>query len=240
MKIGVFQDVHANLPAFKKAIEVFRDNKCSKIYHVGDLIGIGPHPKEVFELAISTKELELIMGNHDYWFAFGIPNPLPQFMSDEEAAHQKWTHHQIGEEKRVIAQSWKFIVKLDIGNGRNITFMHYGYNEKSNWFKNFVKVPNRENLDLLFEGIDSDIIFYGHHHHDSDIQGNSRYVNLGSSGCYHRSEARLGILEVKESSLELTKLSIEYDDDGLMDDFEIRKVPAREFITKTFLTRNIT
>jgi len=47
----------------KKAISIFRQNECSKIYHVGDLIGIGPYPKEVFELALSIEELTLIMGN---------------------------------------------------------------------------------------------------------------------------------------------------------------------------------
>lgn len=237
MKIGIFQDIHANLPAFKKAIEVFRKHNCSKIYHVGDLIGIGPHPKEVFELAHSIEELELIMGNHDYWFAFGIPVPQPKLMSDEEVEHQKWNHLQIGEENRIIAQSWKFVIELKLVNDRSITFMHYGYDAKTNWFRGFVKTPNSENLDHLFRGVNSDIIFYGHNHDTSDIQGNSRYVNLGSAGCYDRPEARLGILEVTEDDLILEKLSITYDDDGLMEDFELRKVPAREFITKAFLTR---
>ncbi len=238
MKIGIFQDAHANLPAFKKAIEIFKQHNCSKIYHVGDLIGIGPHPKEVFELANSIKELELIMGNHDYWFAFGIPIPQPKYMSDEEVEHQKWNHKQIGEEKRIIVQSWKFVVELELEHKRKITFMHYGYDEKTNWFRDYVKVPNREKLDVLFKGVDSEIIFYGHNHEASDIRGKSRYVNLGSSGCYNKSEVRLGVLEVKENSLILKKLSVEYNDNGLMEDFEIRKVPARDFITNTFITRS--
>jgi len=70
MKIGIFQDIHANLLALKKAIEVCKEQQCSKIYHVGDLIGLGPYPKEVFDLANSIDEMEFIMGNHDHWFAF--------------------------------------------------------------------------------------------------------------------------------------------------------------------------
>lgn len=238
MKIGIFQDVHANLPAFEKGLEVFEKYNCQKIYHVGDLIGIGPHPKEVFELALATKELEFIMGNHDYWFAFGIPNPQPKYMSDEEVAHQKWTHNQIGEKFRATVQSWKYKIDLDLGHSQKASFIHYGYDEKLNWFKTFVKKPDPENLKGLFEGLESDIIFYGHNHTASDIQGSSRYVNLGSTGCYNKPEARLGILSVNEKGTELEKLSIEYDDRSLMEDFEKRQVPARDFIKKTFITRS--
>ncbi len=237
MKIGIFQDIHSNLPAFKKAIEIFRKNECSKIYHVGDLIGIGPYPKEVFDLAISIEELEFIMGNHDYWFAFGLPAPKPAWMSDEEVKHQKWTHQQIGEEKRDIAKTWKFVDQLKLNN-RSISFLHYGYDEEKNWFKNFLKTPDSKSLDNLFEGIEADMIFYGHQHLASDFVGNSRYVNLGSAGCYHKSEVRLGILEINGDQIELKKLSIHYEDDNLMEEFEIRKVPARNFITQNFITRD--
>ncbi|HOY21369.1 MAG TPA: hypothetical protein PLC89_28910 [Haliscomenobacter sp.] len=108
MKIGIFQDVHANLPALKKAIEIFRINDCGKIFHVGDLIGIGPYPKECLELSLSIKEAEV----------------------------------------------------------------------------------------------------------------------------------RIGILKISDAELNLDKLSVPYDDNDLMEEFEIRQVPTREFIKKHFITRN--
>ena len=37
MKIGIFQDVHANLPAFKKAMETSEDDYLSFITSSGDL-----------------------------------------------------------------------------------------------------------------------------------------------------------------------------------------------------------
>lgn len=46
MKIGVFTDLHANLPALKAAIAFFEEQACGRIIHVGDLIGIGPYPQE--------------------------------------------------------------------------------------------------------------------------------------------------------------------------------------------------
>ncbi len=237
MKIGIFQDIHANLPAFKKSIEIFTRNNCDKIYHVGDLIGIGPHPREVFEKAMKIKNLILIMGNHDYWFANGIPNPRPKLMSEEEFQHQKWHHKQIGLEKREIVQKWKFKEELKIDKTKKITFMHYGYDEKENWFKEHILNPTRSQMDEMFDGINSEIIFYGHNHISSEITGNSRYINLGSAGCNTKSEVRVGILEIDKEKIRLEKINEYYDDNGLMEDFELRKVPAREFITKNFITR---
>lgn len=237
MKIGIFQDLHANLPALKKALAVFKENHCDKIVHVGDLIGIGPHPKEVFDLATQTKNLLHIMGNHDYWYAHGIPIPLPRFMNEEEFEHHQWVHQQIGSTGKKIAQTWKFIETFPLVGNKQVTYMHYGYDAESNWFKNHIKYPTALELDEMFNEINSELIFYGHNHLASDIQGKARYVNLGSAGCHSIAEVRLGILEIKQKKWTLEKLSLPYQDNGLMEDFELRKVPAREFITSAFITR---
>jgi predicted phosphodiesterase len=211
MKLGIFQDVHANLPALKKAVEVFRAIDCKKIFHVGDLIGIGPYPKECLDFSFSIHEMEFIMGNHDYWYPYGIP----KLMQGEEEAHQKWTHEQIGELYKSDVQKWPFIKEFELSNKRKITFQHYGFDEKTNWFKAHITNPNESDLDTLFEGNNSDIIFYGHNHSASDIIGHCRYVNLGSAGCFNKPEVRLGILEVSETTLKLEKFSFAYNDESI-------------------------
>ena len=233
MKIGIFQDIHANLPAFTKAIEIFRSKGCSAIYHVGDLIGIGPYPKEVLEMALTVSELKLIMGNHDYWYAYG----LPEQMSQEEAEHQRWTHQQLGAQYKSVVQQWKFVEELSLRGGLKIGFLHYGYDSLSNWFKDFVKNRNEQKFDQLFQEMEADLIFYGHDHAPHDAASQTRYVNLGSAGCYDKPEVRIGVLSLKNSAFELEKLSIPYEDNGLMEEFEAREVPARDFIMKTFITR---
>lgn len=234
MKIGVFQDLHANLPALKKAIEICRINDCEKIFHVGDLIGIGPYPKECLELSLSIKEMEFIMGNHDYLYPFGIPDT----MSAEEKKHQEWTHEQIGNFYKTSVQKWPFIKEIELSGQRKITLQHYGIDKKTNWFKDHIAVPDESDLDRLFDGNNANIIFYGHNHMASDITGNCRYVNLGSAGCFTKAEVRIGILKISETALNLEKLSVPYDDNGFMEEFEIRQVPAREFIKKHFISRN--
>lgn len=117
MNIGIFQDLHANLPALKKALEVFRDHQCSRIYHVGDLIGIGPYPKEVIDMALSIPEMEFIMGNHDHWYTYGLPQPIPDYMNGEEVAHHMdasadWGKASVyspavGMEEKPVFSPWK-------------------------------------------------------------------------------------------------------------------------------------
>jgi len=116
MKIGIFTDLHANLSALKKALEIFQKEKCDTIVHVGDLIGIGPYPKECMELAIQQSNMTFVMGNHDYWYGFGLPNPIPKYMSDEEVAHQNWTHHQIGTAYKDKVKLWKFSEDITLPN----------------------------------------------------------------------------------------------------------------------------
>jgi predicted phosphodiesterase len=237
MKIGIFQDVHANLPALKKAVEVFRENGCDTIFHVGDLIGIGPYPGESLEFALSVHEMEFIMGNHDYLYPFGIPNPRPGLMSEEEEQHQIWTHQEIGGRYKNDVATWPFVKEMHLSNNRQITFQHYGLDQQTNWFKNYIPNPGPTDLDELFGDTSSEILFYGHNHVPGDIVGRCRYVNLGSAGCFDKSVVRLGILEVTEHKMELVKHAVGYDDNGLMAAFEKRNVPGRAYIMEHFITR---
>ena len=237
MKIGFFTDIHANLPALEKCIEHFQAAGCDRIIHLGDLIGIGSQPKECMELALSIPNMEFIMGNHDYWYGFGLPNPIPTNMSTDEVAHQNWTHAQIGSDYIAIVKKWDWISTIHLSKNLSVACMHYGLNEKGNWFKPHIKFPDKKALDDLFHGVKADLIIYGHNHLASDKSGRSRYINLGSAGCYRRAEARVATLEMEEDGYQLTQASLPYDDRTFLEAFESRKVPAREFILKNFITR---
>ena len=236
MKIGIFTDLHANLPALEICVNRFKELECDIIVHVGDLIGIGPYPKECMELATSVKNMEFVMGNHDHWYGYGLPHPIPEYMNSEEVDHHRWTHAQIGDQYKDVVKSWKFSVALRIGDFC-FNFRHYGLNKEKNWFKQHIKDPTINELDQLFGDVESDIIFYGHNHEANDQVGRSRYVNLGSAGCFTSPLARIGILSHNDDSYELQKEELEFDDRDLFSAFNARKVPARDFIRKVFFRR---
>lgn len=95
--------------------------------------------------------------------AFGLPNPRPEWMSDEEEEHQNWSHEELGKAHKTYVQSWPWMHKFK-EQAATIAFLHYGYNEEANWVRSFVKKPSAHALDPLFDNVEADLIFYGHNH----------------------------------------------------------------------------
>jgi predicted phosphodiesterase len=75
MRIAVFTDVHGNLPALEAALAAIERARCDAIYHTGDAIGIGPYPAECLDRLLHAPRVYCVMGNHDAWFAYGLPQP---------------------------------------------------------------------------------------------------------------------------------------------------------------------
>jgi len=236
MRIGIFTDIHANLPALETALLAFQEASCEEIFHVGDLVGIGPYPKECMELVKAQNHFHSIMGNHDYWYAYGLSESTLQWMSPEEVQHQKWTHQQLGKSFQGFVRQWPFELHLE-REGLPISFLHYGLTENRDWFKSIVKDPKTKDLDQIFAGIDSPLVFHGHYHKATDFQGRQRYLNPGAAGCHDQAEVRLYILEILNGEYTLYHLAIPYEDEALLIAFEERKVPARDFIRKVFVVR---
>ncbi len=65
MKIALFSDIHANLPALE-AVLADIDKKCpDAIYCLGDLVGYNIWPNEVIN-TIRRRGIPYIAGNYDY------------------------------------------------------------------------------------------------------------------------------------------------------------------------------
>lgn len=233
MRIGVLTDVHANLPAVEAALRILGLERCDLVVHTGDAIGIGPHPAECLDLLLSSGA-ELVMGNHDAYFAFGL-HDWPY--GAEELSHQRWVHEQLDPGLRPIVASWPWEVSREVG-GRTLVFTHYGRTADGSFAP-----PGRDttvsDLDAMFPGSEADAVFFGHDHASFDAAGARRYVNPGSVGCHVRAEARVVIVEsAGRQALRIRHLSVPYDDTSVFDDLEKRRVPARDFIRKAFLPRN--
>jgi hypothetical protein len=69
------------------------ETACKPIFHIGDLIGDGPYPKESMDFAFSVEEMNFVMRNHDHRYAYVLPNSTPECMSEEEVRNRTWIHH---------------------------------------------------------------------------------------------------------------------------------------------------
>ena len=233
MKIAVLTDIHGNLPALQAALKAIGQEGCDAIYHTGDSIGIGPYPAECLELLLNTPRMHLVMGNHDAWFAYGLPDPQPSWMSDGEVRHQQWVHSCIDTLLRTVVGEWPYLIQ-EVFEDIRVSFLHYGLTESGRNFARFHLDPEPADLDELYSSLNSDMVFYGHNHLKSDMVSKARYVNPGSLGCYTEPVARYAVLKCQEKRYELEVRHISYDDSALFHEFEHRDVPEREFIYRAF------
>jgi predicted phosphodiesterase len=233
MKIVVLTDVHANLPALEAVIKDINLEGYDAIFHTGDVIGIGPYPAECMDLLLSLEKIKFLMGNHDYWYVQGLPQPRPEWMSEGEVRHQRWTHSQLGPDFRDVIASWPFVIEEEYC-GFHVAFMHYGLGEDSQSYKSFALNPSTQDLDDMFMSTDADLVFFGHDHLSSDIVGNSRYINPGSLGCQKIPMAPYCIVEFRKGDFDVRHCRAQYYDDELYQAFEARKVPERGFIYEAF------
>ena len=233
MKIIVITDVHANLPALQAALISIRQEGYDLLVHTGDTIAIGPFPAECLELLLHTPNARFVMGNHDAYFAYGLPQPQPSWMSDGEVAHQQWTHAQLDPGWRAAVAQWPYCLQENFV-GVAITFVHYGLDTTGREFATTLWQPTVPDLDQLFAQHATPLLFYGHHHPFSDIQGRSRYINPGSLGCYTAPLARYTVVEIQQNTFAISHRQVTYDDQALSAAFIQRNVPERSLINRFF------
>jgi predicted phosphodiesterase len=235
MRLAVLADVHANLPALRAALGALEQEGFDVLFHLGDAIGIGPFPAECLDVLLNLPKARFVIGNHDEYFAFGLPQPRPRWMSDGEIEHQHWTHRQIDEALRPTIAAWPY--RVHEAFAVPTTFVHYPLDASGRAFAPIMRDPKPADLDQAFSLFAPDasaLYFYGHHHAFSDLEGRARYVNPGSLGCAPEPIARYTILEYGRSSYRVMHRTVRYDDSALFDAFERRKVPERRFIYQAF------
>jgi predicted phosphodiesterase len=64
MRVAIYSDIHANLPALEAVLEDIAEQHPDAVYCLGDLVGYAPFPNEVTE-RIQRDGTPTIMGNYD-------------------------------------------------------------------------------------------------------------------------------------------------------------------------------
>lgn len=89
MRIALFSDVHANLPAFEAFLADLDNSRPDAVYCLGDLIGYNIWPNEVIA-EVRERGIATLMGNHDQktdGYAYELVNPDNRAYLDNLPAH---------------------------------------------------------------------------------------------------------------------------------------------------------
>jgi predicted phosphodiesterase len=235
MRLAIITDVHGNLPALQVALAAIDRFGVDLLVHTGDAIGIGPYPRECLELLSTRPATHCLMGNHDAWYAFGLPEPRPTWMGEGEWMHQQWTHAAVGPRYRATVAAWPYHLRLDSPAGL-VELLHFPRNTEGEFLMPNLAPKTGGAAGALFAS-DARFLFFGHHHEAANLNGqNTRYINPGSLGCAPEPVARIAFLAIKENGQwQLTTKAVPYDPTELLTEFERRCVPERDFIRRAFM-----
>jgi len=112
------------------------------------------------------------------------PHDVASGMSLGEVDHHAWVQSALGPSLRAAVAHWPWTFALEDGSGGvRVALLHYPLDAEGRDFASFVAEPSAAALDPIFISYQADLVFYGHNHAASDVQGRARYVNPGSLGC---------------------------------------------------------
>lgn len=225
MKIALFSDIHANLPALETFFEDVEKRNIDSIYCLGDLVGYNIWPNEVVE-EIRKRHIPTIAGNYDFGIGRTSDDCGCAYKTDEEKANGavsiSFTNELIKAENRAYLRTLPAHIKVEFqlnGDKLNLLLVH-GSPRRINEYL----FEDREEKSLLriLEKADADIMCFGHTHkpyHRILNSGNEEQphykhaINLGSVGKPKDNDTRGGyvILELDESSSVLDKDSIQVE-----------------------------
>ena len=93
MRIAVFSDIHGNLQALNAILDDIKKENFDEVICLGDVIGLGPKPKECLELLLNSN-VTILAGNHDLYYRDGIEID-DEITNIDEIAHHRWVHRTI-------------------------------------------------------------------------------------------------------------------------------------------------
>ena len=158
-RIAILSDIHANLPALEAVLRDVESRRVHKIYCLGDLIGYGPNPKAVIDMARSRFAF-VLMGNHDE----AISSRVSRRFKWVAAKAANWTQKRLkprrGRSGPQVRGRWSFIRKLPHTQDLGPWLMAHGTLHSN---LDYVYEPD-EALEVFAGMEQSRVCFLGHTH----------------------------------------------------------------------------
>lgn len=204
MRIALFSDIHANLPALEAFFKDVETRNTDAIYCLGDLVGYNIWPNEVID-EIRKRGIPTIAGNYDWGIGRSSDDCGCAYKTDEEKALGKvsisYTNKMVKDEQRAYLRTLPAHIRLEYQLDQdkcNILFVH-GSPRKVNEYL----FEDREEKSMLriMEQADADIMCFGHTHKpyhrilNAGVEGENHFrhaINIGSVGKPKDSDPRGG------------------------------------------------
>lgn len=233
MKIAIFSDIHGNLQALESIVTDIKKNNYDEVICLGDVIAMGPNPKECLDLIICNN-YKMLLGNHELYYLKGTQ--IDDEMGEGEIQHQKWIKNQLNETHRNFLDKCPMKIKTDI-NGKKVLFQHFliNYNSKDDYPFDELNIIKDGTIAEKISDIEIDYMFIGHEHKSFEINlENKKLVDVGSSGCTKVETTFYTVLTIENGNVNIEKKYISYNRNKFINTIQSKKYPEKEIISKIF------
>jgi len=194
MKIALFSDIHANLPALEAFFASIDQQKPDAIYCLGDLVGYNTWPNEVIN-EIRSRGIPTIAGNYDFGVGRASDDCGCAYKTDDEKANGalsiSYTNQVVRDDERAYLRTLPAHIRVEFQLNQdklNLLLVH-GSPRRINEYL----FEDREEKSLLriMQDADADVMCFGHTHKPyhrillstSDNPPHYRHaINIGSVG----------------------------------------------------------
>ncbi|QMU26946.1 metallophosphoesterase family protein [Adhaeribacter radiodurans] len=197
MRIALFSDIHANLPALEATLANMDEQNLDALYCLGDLVGYATWPNEVVT-EIRRRKIPTIAGNYDEGVGQNIPECGCAYKTDfeRELGQQSinYTNSIVTQETRNYLRMLPrhlrvtFMDKSEEANKIEMLLVH-GSPRKINEY--LFEDRTEKSFLRMMEEAQTDLLFFGHTHKPYhrvlpyEREGKTRYrhaINIGSVG----------------------------------------------------------
>ena len=124
MRIAIISDIHSNLEALTKALEIIDQQSIDKIICLGDIVGYGANPNECIELVRQRCDI-VIKGNHEE----AVESiSLTEYFTDAARSAIHWTR------KQLMEKNFDYLLTLPFSEKTNeLLFVHASPCDPAEW-----------------------------------------------------------------------------------------------------------
>jgi putative phosphoesterase len=202
MKIALFSDIHANLPALEAFFASIDQQKPDSIYCLGDLVGYNIWPNEVIN-EIRKRGIPAIAGNYDYGVGRTSDDCGCAYKTDDEKANGvisiSYTNQVVKDEERAYLRTLPAHIRVEFQLSQdklNLLLVH-GSPRRVNEYL----FEDREEKSLLriMQDADADMMCFGHTHKpyhrilpSTPVSSSEPQTNTAGQAAHYRHAINIG------------------------------------------------
>lgn len=225
MRIALFSDIHANLPALEAVLKDFETKNLDAIYCLGDLVGYNIWPNEVIN-EIRKRGIPTIAGNYDFGVGRGSKDCGCAYKTEDDKSMGSisiaLSNQLVDDEERKYLRTLPAHIQLEFQLNEDKLFLLLAHGSPRKINEYLFEDRDEKSMLRIMEGAHADILCVGHTHKpyhrvfEYDSNGQTAYrhtINIGSVGKPKDGDVRACyvILTINEDSSIFNKESIQVE-----------------------------